>query len=251
LSDSIEVEPGERKQRPRWQLVLAYTVSVVLFVLVTRFSLGVAVGGLIWAAIVRGIYVWIRRRRGGTRPFMSPWFFVLAALCTSFALAGQSISEEKATDDRAVTRGVVTAGTEVTPTDRCVTKALDVADEMTAAQRARIPADLSLENFSQQFCAEAAASGALASNGDVRQTDELMRRGCVTAAMLSFETIPVAERRFSVSDFEKSAEATCAEAVEQDLIEGNSSGANQSKMEAIQAKVIAELLESGEIRELR
>lgn len=232
--------------------MLAYTVSVVLFVLATGLSLGVAVGGLVVTAPVRGIYVWIRRRRGVTRPFMSPWFFVLAALCTAIALAGQRMSEEKATDDRAVTRGVVTAGTEVTPTDRCVTKVLDGGDEMTAAQRARIPAGVSLENYSRQFCAMAAASGALASNGDVRQTDEVIRWGCVTATMADFETVPVAERRFSVTDFEKIAEAACADAVEQDLFVGAEglSGANQSALEVIATKVTAELLESGEIREL-
>ena len=74
----------------------------------------------------------------------------------------------------------------------------------------------------------------------------------MTAAMAGFEAVPVAERRFSVTDFEKIAEATCAEAIEQDLFVGAEarSGANQSAFEAIQTKVTAELLESGEIREL-
>lgn len=250
MSDTVVVGPERPKQRPRWRLALAYTVSVVLFVLATGFDWKAAVGGLFWAVVVRGIYVWIRRRRDVTRSFMSPWFFVLAALFAAFTLVGQRASEENATADRAVARGVVTAGAEVTPTDRCVTKVLDAADEMTAAQRVTIPAGVSVEEFSRQFCAQAAASGALASNGDVRPTDELMTSQCVVATMAGFDTVAVAERRFSRSDFEKVSEATCAEAVQQDLIEGARSRANQSKLEGVQAQVIAELLKSGESREL-
>lgn len=249
MNDAVPEAGVERQQRPGWQLAVAYAVTVVLFVLASSLEGQAAAGGLFWAAIARGIYVWFRRRRDQPRPFMSPWFFVLAAVFAVFSLVGQRAREENATDDRAVARNVVAAGAEVTPTDRCVTKVLDQADEMTATQRAAIPAGLSMEDYSRQFCAQAAASGALDSSGDVRATDELMQSTCADGMMKQFEVLPVADRRFSHPDFAKVADRYCAEAIRQGLVEGSRSGANNQELQVVLDNVVAELLESGEIQE--
>jgi hypothetical protein len=77
-----------------------------------------------------------------------------------------------------------------------------------------------------------------------------MQSGCVSGLMTIFDTLKVVERRFSRPDWHKVSDRTCTEIIRQDLIEGAHTGANQSKREAVQAQVIAELLQNGEIREL-
>lgn len=247
MSEALPVR--DRQQRPQWQLALAYIGTFLLYVLAGSLDWRAAAGGLVWAAVIRGVYVWFRRRRGDERRFTSPWFFALAALCAALSLAGQRAREQDATDERAAARGVVAAGAEVTPTDRCVTKVLDESDEMPATLRAKMPAGLSIEDYGRQICTQAVEAGALDSSGNVRPTDGFMQSACVSATMIVFDALKDAERRFSRADFEKVTDRTCTEAARQDLIEGARRGANQSKLEAVQAQVVTELLRSGEIHE--
>lgn len=248
VSEPLVSELGERPPR-RWLLVLGWVTSIAFFVLATGLEWVTGASGLIWASVMRGIYVWIRRRRGSDKPFLSPWLFVLAGVLAAITLAGQRVADEDATSDRAAERGIVSAPDEATPADRCVTKVLDQADTMTAAQRATIPSGVSIDEYARKFCNDAASMGALASNGDVRQTDQLMQATCVNAVMANFDTLREDERRFTREDFTTFSERYCAEAVEQDLLEGARNGGNSAELEQLQQTILDELLASGEITE--
>lgn len=249
MTEPVVTELDERPRR-RWILVLGYVVAVAIFVLGTSFEWATGIAGLFWASILRGIYIWIRRRRGADKAFMSPWLFVLAGLLAAVTLAGKRVADEDATSNRAVERGIVSTPDEATPADRCETKVLDQADSMTAAQRATIPAGLSLSAYARQFCDQAAALGALATNGDVIQTDKLLLTTCVDGLMASLDALPQKERRFSATDFRTFSDRYCAEAINRDLLEGARDGRNNAELEQLQQSILADLLATGEITEL-
>jgi len=63
MTEPVVTELDERPRR-RWLVVLGYVVAIAVFVLGTSFEWATGVAGLFWASILRGIYIWIRGRRG-------------------------------------------------------------------------------------------------------------------------------------------------------------------------------------------
>lgn len=244
LVDEPAVSELPRAPRKRWLLVVGYVAAIAFFILASSLDWVAAAGGLFWAAVIRGAYVAFSRRRDRDRSFMSPWFFVLAGVCAIFTLVGTRAQDEEATNNLAVEQGLVASADDASPVDRCIAKVLDQVDEMTDAQRANVISGSGgdLEGYSRRFCREADSQGALASNGDVRQTDELVKAACVDAVMTNFGTIPTDERRFSSEDFTKVADRYCDEAIRRDLIEGGRDGRHNAELEKIQVAVVDELL---------
>lgn len=120
-----------------------------------------------------------------------------------------------------------------------MTKVVTELESAPPEQVANIPAGVSIEGYARDFCEDAESKGALATNGDVRCDDELIRSACVQALMTNFDTVPVAERRFSTGDFRRFAERYCDEAIKRDLLEGARFGKNQRELEALREQVIS------------
>ena len=253
MDEPVLTESEQTPQR-RWPIVLGYVAAVVFFVLATRLQWTPAVGGLFWAAVVRGVYVAVMRRRDSDRSFISPWLFALAGVFALLTLVGQNAREQDATDERAVELGVVSTGEQVSPLDRCRTKALDQLDEMTQAQRAAVAANVAdgdLDAYMTRSCSLAESLGALAPSGDIRPSDEFQKAGCVDSVITNFDAIAEEERAFSRSDFEKFADRYCDEAIRRDLVTGSRFGQRNAEIEALGQEVLTEMVESGEITEIQ
>jgi hypothetical protein len=148
-----------------------FAASVALWVLASALKPVPLIAGLIWATVLRGIYIFIRRRGKPDHPFRkpehlfwTPWLFVLAAACTVFSLVGLQARENNKTDKAAVARGVAQKGETVTPVQRCVTKVLQHVDTV-AEQRTLIPRDV--RPFATRLCETAQKKGALATSGAI------------------------------------------------------------------------------------
>jgi uncharacterized membrane protein YhaH (DUF805 family) len=76
----------------RWRQIAFYAAAVILFVAATGLQWGPALYGLFWSAMIRNIYVVVRRWRDEKTRWISPWFFVIAAVCALSSLTGQGIS---------------------------------------------------------------------------------------------------------------------------------------------------------------
>lgn len=85
---TAEPLPSPRNRRR----IAFYAAAIILFVASTGLQWGPALYGLFWSALIRNIYVVVRRWRDERTSWISPWFFVIAAVCALSSLTGQGIS---------------------------------------------------------------------------------------------------------------------------------------------------------------
>ena len=139
------------------------------------------------ASIIRGLYVAVKQRRGNERVrFISPWLFVLAAILSVITFTGDRLREDDATNRSGVTQGIAQPRKEVTPKQRCITKALEQIRDATPTQRAAIPAGTNVKAFVMRLCANAERRGDLSASGDIFASDSLLMPDCVDSVMLAF-----------------------------------------------------------------
>jgi hypothetical protein len=229
-----------------WLRWIAYAGAVLLWVAASALKIPLLIAGFFWAAVIRGIYVFVRRRRNPSHPFWSPWLFVLAALCSLLAIAGQQAREGSETDAAAVSLGVVsTEAAEITPVQRCVTKVLQDWNELPEAQQPPVPGGI--RAYAGKFCGRASRDGVLGASGGVYPTDTFMAGICAEGVMGEFDRVPKDQRAFNRPDFRIFAKRFCAEAIDRGLIEGARSGKNRDALDALQDEVLSELLAEGTI----
>lgn len=257
-SSKASPEPP-RKQRSRWLRVLAYVLTVALWLLFVlpagQYAEAGVVSGIVLvallsmavAAVARRLYVWRVRR-----PFLSPWLFAIAAFVAFVSVNGMRANQNEGTDEEAVRRGVATEDQEVSPMQRCVTKALESLESATPEQRAVLPAGLNFRSFSQRFCGDADRQGILAATGDLtHESEEFQAAICAEGTMIGFRQIAPSEQAFSQADFRLFADTYCGAVIERNLHEEVPSAARQKKLEAVQQEVLNELIDSGQIKRLR
>jgi hypothetical protein len=249
--------PGQGEQTPKMPrrhpllLALLYVITIAVWVAASGLSILALIGGIFWASVIRGVYVWIQGRRGRGRPFWSPWLFVLAAVLAAGTFAGNRMRENQATDKSAVEQRIAQPGADVTPKQRCIAKGLDQIASATPEQRATIPSTINVRVFMAQMCARAEQDGSLKATGDIFVSDAFETEFCVEAVMANVRQLPVAQRAFSMSDSRIYGERLCEEAVRRNLIRGSLvSPKRQREIAALQLQVVNELLASGKIKRL-
>lgn len=87
MTDTAQTEVPKRR---RWAIVLVWTLSVVVWILLSHFDIALMLAGLLWAAVVRGIYYGIRRWRKSPVRFVHPWLFFLAGVFALLSFVGQN-----------------------------------------------------------------------------------------------------------------------------------------------------------------
>jgi hypothetical protein len=83
-------------------------VSALVLVLVSIPHWSAGVAGLVWAAVIRGIYCAVQNRRGHETAVVSPWLLGLAALCALFAVIGSQSANAAGAGTRTETHNGVT-----------------------------------------------------------------------------------------------------------------------------------------------
>lgn len=249
----VGAEVVDRRER-RWPRDAAYALTVALWILgviglgqqlgppVGFVSASIVTFGL--AAVIRAAYASWKKRR-----FWSPWVFGLAALLAFMSYSGLVSSENEETDAAAVERGVADNTDDVTPVERCITKALEAYEPATPEQLAAVPPGFDFRSYATTACARAEQDGELDATGDVFGSESFRAALCEDVVMSEFRRIPQADRRFSASDFRVFAQRYCEAAVAEGLADA-SSAQNRARLRALEERVLNELLDSGEIREL-
>jgi hypothetical protein len=167
--------PGEqipkKRRDSRLALVLGYLVTGVLFVGATGLDWAVAVVGLVGAGIVRAVYVGLRNRRGGNRPFLSPWALLLASFFAALSLAGTRASEQDDADNSA--------------TSACTAGVMQNFDDLAPAGRRFSRTDF--EKYASRFCAEAIDRGLATGDGTNRAKLVALRESLIASMLKSGE----------------------------------------------------------------
>ena len=131
-------------------------------------------GGVVWALIVRGVYVWIRNRRArephDRRKTFSWWLVPLAVVFTFFGVAGQAARDTEDASEEAVRQGIVASPEEADPVDRCVAANLREYDALGETQRGRVKRS-DVRAIVTEACERADREGILTPNGMMSRED--------------------------------------------------------------------------------
>lgn len=249
-------EPGRTSNVPR---TIGYTLAVLLWLACiptlaaeagepgrdAAYNLGTLIGAgagpLLFAAVIRFVYTWLRGRR-----FMSPWLFFIAGVIGVLAIVGGRGQERERVNEAAVERGLAGDTAAVTPVDRCVTRLLEEADARPVGQAFVIAGGA--RSFATRICARAESDGALTQDGVPHNERAFMQSACFESALVQFERAPRRERVFRRADFEIYGRRYCAVIMHRGL---DAPGTPHEKLEAVARQVVRDLVRSGQITPIR